>query len=179
MRTTTIIAALLLAAACTKKKEAEPAAPTGPNIQSEEVTYKAGDTTLVGYVAWDANKQGPRPGVLVVHQWWGHSDYVRKRANMLAELGYTALALDMYGEGRHATHPDDAMKFMQETISNIEVATERGARTLYLEVREANEVARRMYDTDGFAVVGVRKQYYTEPVEDAIVMRLDLQSRVR
>jgi len=50
---------------------------------------------------------------------------------------------------------------------------------LFLEVREANEVARRMYATDGFTVVGVRKQYYTEPVEDAIVMRLDLQNRVR
>jgi len=94
MRATIIIAAALLVFGCSKKK-GEP--PVTPNIQSQEVTYKAGDTVLEGYVAWDANKEGPRPGVLVVHQWWGHSDYVRKRARMLAELGYTALALDMYG----------------------------------------------------------------------------------
>ncbi len=99
--------------------------PTKPNIQSEEITYQAGDTTLKGYVAWDANVQGPRPGVLVVHEWWGHGDYVRKRARMLAELGYTALAVDMYGDGKHAEHPEDAMKFMNETISNMDVAKER------------------------------------------------------
>jgi len=122
MRTTIIVALALLTAACTKK-QAEP--PAGPNIQSEEVTYKAGDTALKGFMAWDANQEGPRPGVLVVHQWWGHSDYVRKRARMLAELGYTALALDMYGEGRHADHPEDAMKFMNETMANIDVAKDR------------------------------------------------------
>jgi dienelactone hydrolase len=132
-----IVAVALLTAGCSKKDAAptppvqaaeEPEseeAPMGPKIQSEEITYKAGDTTLKGYVAWDANKEGPRPGVLVVHEWWGHNDYVRKRADMLAELGYTALALDMYGDGRLADHPKDAMEFMQETISNMDVATRR------------------------------------------------------
>ena len=137
MRALIIVVAALATAGCSKKSAApEPQveateeaeseeAPMGPKIQSEEVTYKAGDTTLKGYMAWDANQQGPRPGVLVVHEWWGHNDYVRKRADMLAELGYTALALDMYGEGRLADHPDDAMKFMSETISNMDVATQR------------------------------------------------------
>ena len=96
-----------------------------PLIQSEEVTYTAGDTTLKGYIAWDDAKKGPRPGVLVVHQWWGHTDYVRKRARMLAELGYTALALDMYGDGKVAEHPQDAKKFMEEAIGNLEVAEQR------------------------------------------------------
>ncbi|MCA1804860.1 MAG: dienelactone hydrolase family protein [Xanthomonadaceae bacterium] len=50
----------------------------------------------------------PRLMLLVVHEWWGHNDYARKRAEMLAELGYTALALDMYGDGKVADHPDDA-----------------------------------------------------------------------
>ena len=124
MRATMIIALALLVVGCSKKP-AEPQAPAGPDIRSEEVTYTAGDTTLVGYLAWDASKEGPRPGVLVVHQWWGHSDYVRRRARMLAELGYTALALDMYGEGRHADHPEDAMKFMNETMASIDVAKGR------------------------------------------------------
>ena len=122
MRATIVIAVALLAVGCSKKQVKPPATP---NIQSEEVTYKAGDTTLEGYIAWDANIEGPRPGVLVVHQWWGHSDYVRRRARMLAELGYTALALDMYGEGRHAEHPDDAMKFMNETMANMDIAKAR------------------------------------------------------
>ena len=125
MRATVVIVFALLVVGCSKKKAAEPQPPAVPNIQSEEVTYTAGDTTLVGYMAWDANEEGPRPGVLVVHQWWGHSDYVRRRARMLAELGYTALALDMYGEGRHADHPEDAMKFMNESMANIDVAKGR------------------------------------------------------
>ena len=125
MRRTIVILLAVMLAACSKKKPAEPQAPAAPRIQSEEVTYKAGDTTLVGYLAWDANQEGPRPGVLVVHQWWGQSDYVRRRARMLAELGYTALALDMYGEGRHADHPEDAMKFMNESMANIDVAKGR------------------------------------------------------
>ncbi|MDH3202128.1 MAG: dienelactone hydrolase family protein [Myxococcales bacterium] len=98
---------------------------TKPDIKGEEVTYQAGDTTLKGYIAWDANKPGPRPGVIVVHEWWGHTDYVRRRARMLAEEGYTALALDMYGDGKKAAHPEDAQKFMMETISNAEVAKAR------------------------------------------------------
>ena len=126
---------------CNKKSSEEPARQTisaeeeitvtdatsdkTTGIQSEAVTYKAGDTHLKGYIAWDAAKQGPRPGVLVVHEWWGQTDYVRKRARMLAELGYTALALDMYGDGKVAQHPQDAQKFMQEVISNFDVAKER------------------------------------------------------
>ncbi|MFZ1864346.1 MAG: dienelactone hydrolase family protein [Polyangiales bacterium] len=98
---------------------------TEPNIQGQEVTYRAGDTTLKGYIAWDANHEGRRPGVVVVHEWWGHNDYVRRRARMLAEQGYTALALDMYGDGKQADHPKDAQSFMMESISNPEIAKAR------------------------------------------------------
>jgi ribosomal-protein-alanine N-acetyltransferase len=59
------------------------------------------------------------------------------------------------------------------------VAQARGARSVYLEVRQTNAVARRMYETGGFEVVGVRRKYYSEPVEDAIVMRLDLHDTAR
>ena len=82
---------------------AEPPAPTpaptpaGPAIQTEEVEYSAGDVTMKGFLAWDANVSGKRPGVLVVHEWWGHNDYARQRTRQLAELGFTALAVDMYG----------------------------------------------------------------------------------
>ncbi|UCC56044.1 MAG: dienelactone hydrolase family protein [Gammaproteobacteria bacterium] len=80
-------------------------------ISGKEVSYQAGAVTLKGYLATDTSLQGKRPGILVVHEWWGHNAYARKRAEMLAALGYTALAVDMYGDGKMAKHPDDAGKF--------------------------------------------------------------------
>ncbi|MDA8100303.1 MAG: dienelactone hydrolase family protein [Nitrospiraceae bacterium] len=101
------------------------AAIAAPKIEGRPVEYTAGGVTLKGYLAWDDSMAGKRPGVLVVHEWWGQNDYVRKRARMLAELGYTALALDMYGAGRLADHPDDAKKFSSEVMKNFPVAKER------------------------------------------------------
>ncbi|NIP19051.1 MAG: dienelactone hydrolase family protein, partial [Xanthomonadales bacterium] len=65
-----------------------------------------------GYVAWDDNLDGRRPGILVVHEWWGQNEYAQRRARMLAELGYTGMALDMYGDGKVASDPDEAGQFM-------------------------------------------------------------------
>lgn len=96
-----------------------------PQVRGEEITYQVGDTTLKGYIAYDANQQGQRPGVLVVHEWWGHNEYVRTRAHMLARMGYTALALDMYGEGKEASHPEDAQKFMNEVLGNMDLMERR------------------------------------------------------
>ena len=96
-----------------------------PKIKGEPVEYKAGGVTMKGYLAYDENIKGKRPGVLVVHEWWGQNEYARKRARMLAELGYTALAVDMYGEGKQATHPDDAAKFSSETMKNFDTAKAR------------------------------------------------------
>jgi dienelactone hydrolase len=94
-------------------------------IKTEPVDYSAGGVTMKGYIAYDDAKQDKRPGVLVVHEWWGHNEYVRKRARMLAELGYTALAVDMYGDGKQTAHPADAGKFTQEVLSNMETAKAR------------------------------------------------------
>jgi dienelactone hydrolase len=87
-------------------------------IKGEEVSYKVGDATMKGYLAYDDATTAKRPGILVVHEWWGHNEYARKRARMLAEMGYTALAVDMYGDGKTAAHPDDAGKFATEANSN-------------------------------------------------------------
>ena len=94
-------------------------------VQGKEVTYAANGTKLKGYVAYDDAVKGKRPGVLVVHEWWGHNEYARKRARMLAEQGYTALALDMYGNGKQAHHPDDAGKFSSEVAKNATLAKAR------------------------------------------------------
>jgi len=96
-----------------------------PDIEGKEVTYSSGGVTLKGYLAFDKNIKGKRPGVLVVHEWWGHNEYARKRARMLAELGYAALAVDMYGDGKQAMHPDDAGKFSSELMKNFDTAKAR------------------------------------------------------
>ena len=94
-------------------------------IKTEPVEYTAGNVTMKGQIAYDDAKQGKRPGVLVVHEWWGLNDYAIKRARMLAELGYTGMAIDMYGGARNTTHPEDAQKFTQEVMANAESAKQR------------------------------------------------------
>jgi dienelactone hydrolase len=94
-------------------------------VHGKEVSYQANGTTLKGYVAYDDAFKGKRPAVLVVHEWWGHNAYARHRADMLAELGYTALAVDMYGDGKQAHHPDEAGKFATEVSTNMPMAKAR------------------------------------------------------
>ena len=94
-------------------------------LKGEAVSYKADTLNMKGYLAYNKNATSKSPGIIVVHEWWGHNDYVRKRADMLAELGYVALAVDMYGDGKLAAHPDDAGKFAMSVMGNIESATAR------------------------------------------------------
>ncbi|MCY4348300.1 MAG: dienelactone hydrolase family protein [Thiotrichales bacterium] len=94
------------------------------DIRTEALTYTAGDTTCKGYIA-GAAAGAPRPGVLVVHEWWGLDDYIRGRARMLAELGYTALAVDMYGDGRTAADPEGAGALMHSVLSDMDAGTAR------------------------------------------------------
>jgi len=94
-------------------------------VTGREVEYKTGDTVLKGYLAQNSAVKGKRPAVLVVHEWWGHNEYARKRARMLAEQGYVALAVDMYGDGKTAQHPDDAGKFAGEVMKNMSVGEAR------------------------------------------------------
>ncbi len=86
-----------------------------------------------------------------------------------AELGNMAVLPELRGRGIGAL-------LLRESVT---LTAGRGARSLYLEVRRGNEEARRLYEKAGFHVAGVRKEYYTQPVEDAIVMRLDLHDTVR
>ncbi|WP_447751357.1 dienelactone hydrolase family protein [Pseudomonas nicosulfuronedens] len=102
------------------------AASASAAIKTQEIPYEAADgTKLIGYFAYDDAKSGIRPGVLVVHEWWGLNDYAKSRARQLAELGYSALAIDMYGEGKHTEHPEDAKAFMSEALKNADAAKAR------------------------------------------------------
>lgn len=106
------------------------------NIQSEEISYSAGGVAMKAYAAWDSEIQGERPGVLVVHEWWGNNPYARRRADMLAGLGYTGMALDMYGDGQVAANPDEAGGLMNGLLSDL--ATVRSRFNAALEALQAH-----------------------------------------
>ena len=95
-------------------------------VQTQEIPYTSADgTKLIGYYAYDDAIKGPRPGVMVVHEWWGLNDYAKRRARDLAGLGYSALAIDMYGDGKNTEHPTDAMAFMQAALKDGKAASGR------------------------------------------------------
>lgn len=94
-------------------------------IKEEPVTYSVHGTTLKGYVAYDSAKQGRRPVVLVVPEWWGMTEYPRMRAKMLAELGYLAMAVDMYGDGKVASDPKQAQDLAMPFYKNPQEAQAR------------------------------------------------------
>ena len=82
-----------------------------PKLKEDNVSYTGDGITMNGFVVYDENKEGTRPAVLVIHEWWGLNDYAKRRARQLAELGYIAMAVDMYGNGKTADNPDSAGKY--------------------------------------------------------------------
>jgi dienelactone hydrolase len=87
-------------------------------VVGKTVEYKSGDISLKGYLAYDTGFKGKRPGIVVVHEWWGLTQYPRMRARMLAKLGYVAFAADMYGDGKVADNPTDAGKYAGESMKD-------------------------------------------------------------
>lgn len=106
---------------------------TAAAIREEAVTYTSGNNTFNGYIAYDSSATGKRPLVLVVHEWWGLTDYPRMRAKQLAQMGYVAMAVDMYGGGKTAANPEEAQtaatvlyKDPQEAKSRLDAALAKG-----------------------------------------------------
>jgi dienelactone hydrolase len=93
------------------------------NILTNRIEYSVGDAPHQGYLAYDDELSGARPGVILVHEWWGLNDYMVRRAHMLAELGYVALAIDMFGAGRVADNPDAAGSLMNGVLNDMETGT--------------------------------------------------------
>jgi dienelactone hydrolase len=81
-------------------------------IRTETIEYKDGDATLKGFLAYDDAIAGKRPGVLVVHEWWGINDYIKGRARQLAEMGYVAFAPDIFGK---AIRPKDVKEMIEQS----------------------------------------------------------------
>lgn len=114
------ICAFVLTTSCKSKEK-----PLPMKVNGSEVTYSTDSTQMKGYIAFNENTMEKRPGIIIIHEWWGHNDYVRQRADSLAKLGYTAIAIDMYGDGKQAEHPGDAGKFAGAVMTNIPEAMAR------------------------------------------------------
>lgn len=87
------------------------------NISEVPATYKDGDTVLNGFVVFDRDRQGKRPGIVVLHEWWGITPHVRNEARQFAEQGYTAFVADLYA-GKTADNPTDAGALMNGLMGN-------------------------------------------------------------
>src|SRR5688572_15416723 len=98
-----------------------------PVMKSELIEYKHGEVLLQGYLAWNGAVAGKRPGVIIFHEWKGHGDYVRRRADQLAALGYAAFAADMYGKGVMAKDHDEAGKLAGVYFKDRPLMRERAA----------------------------------------------------
>ncbi len=94
-------------------------------LKEENVTYKIDTISMNGYVVYDENKKGPRPAIIVVHEWWGLNDYSKMRARELAKLGYIAMAIDMYGNGKQGNTPDLAGKLAAPFYADPQMAKTR------------------------------------------------------
>ena len=96
-----------------------------PSFKEDNITYTGDSTTMNGFVVYDENNKNKRPAVLVVPEWWGMNDYTKRRARELAALGYVAMAIDVYGEGKTADNPDSAGKFATPFYQNPQKAKAR------------------------------------------------------
>jgi dienelactone hydrolase len=87
-------------------------------IVTQTVPYKQDNTELQGFLAYDDSVKGKRPGVLVVHEWWGLNNFAKKTAERLAKMGYVAFAADMYGQGKVTKNPEEARVWATEVRGN-------------------------------------------------------------
>ncbi|NLE47238.1 MAG: dienelactone hydrolase family protein [Sandaracinaceae bacterium] len=122
-------------------------------IRTDSIEYKAGDVALKGFVAWDDSVKGRRPAVLIVHEWWGISEHIREKARALAELGYLAFAVDMFGEGKYTEEPDEASKMMNEALADPD-ALEAKLTSALAAVRQREEVDGQKISIVGYCFGG-------------------------
>ncbi len=94
-------------------------------VQEQEINYTVDSKNFKGYLAYNDDTSTKRPGILVVPEWWGNNEYARHRAKMLAELGYVAFAIDMFGDGKVAQNPEEARTYVGEVNSNGAYAEDR------------------------------------------------------
>ena len=130
-------------------------------IKEDSVSYTLDGQTYKGYVVYDANNKDKRPGVLVVHEWWGLNDYSRSRAKQLAELGYIAMAVDMFGDGKQGNDPAAAQAlatpfYKDPTLSKTRLDAALNKLKTYSQLDTTN-IAAIGYCFGGFVVLNAAK----------------------
>ncbi|WP_242518181.1 dienelactone hydrolase family protein [Thiorhodovibrio winogradskyi] len=147
--TALVLSALAVNAQAATDQSENTSTETGTSkIESKTVRYQDGDTELTGYLYYPEGTEGRRPGIIVVHEWWGLNDYAKKRAQMLAELGYVAFAIDMYGDDKVTSHAPDAKGWMQQITEHVDAWQARALKGL--EILAADPAV----DADKLAAVG-------------------------
>jgi dienelactone hydrolase len=104
----------LLFTACNNAPKQESTAPVADStaaMKEETITFRSDSATLHAFVVYDDSVKGKRPAVLVIPEWWGLNDYPKMRARELAKLGYVAMAVDLFGDGKVADNPDSAKAY--------------------------------------------------------------------
>jgi dienelactone hydrolase len=101
------------------------AAGDSSGIREETISFSADSANLQAYVVYNDSVKGRRPAVIVIPEWWGLNDYPKMRARMLAKLGYVAMALDLYGDGKVAETPDSAKVYTGPFYADPEKAKRR------------------------------------------------------
>jgi dienelactone hydrolase len=94
-------------------------------IKEQPVTYTDGETTMKGFVVYDDAIQAKRPGIVMVHEWWGITDHMHNQARKLAQQGYTAFIADMYGDAKTADNPKDAGALSSSVMKNLKAMEQR------------------------------------------------------
>jgi dienelactone hydrolase len=118
---------------------------SAPTLASVKERHVALPDDLGSAVLYSAKGKKPGPAVIVVHEWWGLNDYARDRARQLAQAGYTAIAVDMYGHGKVADHPQDATGFMQAALAEPEKMNARFQAARQVLLAQSNVDAARVY----------------------------------
>ena len=88
-------------------------------MKTQQIEYTFDGARMVGHLAYNDQVSGPRAGILVLPEWWGLNAHARERAERLAKMGYAALAVDLYGDGRVADTPDQAAALYGEVMGDI------------------------------------------------------------
>lgn len=118
------------------------------DINTNILQYPVDGNKHIGYFACADDGAGTRPGVMIIHEWWGLDDYIRGRANQLAELGYAALAIDMYGNGATADNPGEASTLMNSVLEDMDTGTQR------LKAAYENLLTQPQVDAERTAAIG-------------------------
>lgn len=117
-----MLATATLLTSCKNDDKQKEATMKESKLKEETVTYKLDSSTRNNFVVYDENIKGKRPAVLVIHEWWGLNDYAKMRARELAKLGYIAMAVDMYGDGKMGDDPTAAQNLATPFYMKPEIA---------------------------------------------------------